>query len=55
MRVNPVTIVPNRIVVYVLGIKLLTQLPPLPEFYPAAEPVVVTAADDGYGLTTSAY
>ena len=41
MRVNPVTIAPNKIVVYELGIRLEPQLLPFPEFYPAEEP------DDG--------
>ena len=47
MRVNPVAIVPNRIAVYVLGIKLLTQLFPFLALYPAEVPVLVVMADDG--------
>ena len=45
MRVNPVTIVPKRMVVYVLGIRLETQLPPFPALEPEALPVVMAAFD----------
>ena len=47
IRVNPVTIAPNKMVVYVLGIRLEAQLLPFPAFYPAEEPVVRIVADDG--------